>query len=578
MEHSPVRIELDSCSMSDTLQILLLEGSAADADHIMNTVHDGGLKASFHHQQTGGELPVVLQEQDWDLILCNFQLTDTSALDVLKHVRSRQLDLPVIVLSDGIGEELAVTVMHAGAHDFIPKSNLSRLVPAIERELEELAIHRQHKHAEGALRESELRFRQLAENIGEVFWLLDTVSGEMIYLSPAFEEVWEQPSPALLEDPAFLLQTVHPEDYHRIQKLLKDKGWLHFNAEYRVQLRDGDIRWISTRSFPIRNSAGEVYRVAGLSIDVTERRHLAEEREMMSRALEQSADAVMITDAAGDIVYVNAAFCDISGYREDEVLGRNPSFLKSGFQDESFYELVWKNLSLGLPFTDIFINRRKDGELYYEAKTISPVLGSDGEVTHFVSTGKDITGRLKTRERLQTLVHYDAVTGLANRFLLQERMEQAILQTRRHSGEFGVMCVGLELSEMLGDVEERVLTEKLLHQVAQRLTETLDASATVARLGTDVFVLLLKEVHNHDEAEAKAKSLLLAFSEPVEAEGYELFLTPSVGISLYPDDGQKSDTLIEHAELAMRQAKSEGQGAYHFYKVGSVPSAKRLSS
>lgn len=563
--------------MSDTLHILLLEGSQDDAHKVIETVHGGGLKASFTHRERGEGLEELLRRQ-WDIILCNFQLPDLSALNLLETVRRLELDLPVIVLSDGIGEELAVTVMHAGAHDFITKSNLNRLVPAIERELEELAIHRRHQAAEAALRESELRFRQLTENIGEVFWLMDARSGDIIYLSPAFEEVWEQPASALLADPRFLLETIHPEDYHRVKRALDSAGWEGFEEEYRIQLRDGENRWIRTRSFPIRNRDGEVYRVAGLSIDVSERHHLVEQREMMSRALEQSADAVMITDAGGNIVYVNATFEEVSGYSKEEVLGCNPSFLKSGFQEEGFYDQVWKNLLSGIPFTDIFINRRKDGELYYEAKTITPVRGSNGELTHFVSTGKDITQRLKTRERLQKLVHYDTVTGLANRALLQERLGQAILQADRSGSAFGVMCLGLELGELLGEVQQHKQVEKLLRQVAQRLIDCFGDDTTIARAGEDQFVALLKGVSGHEELEEQVKQLILAFAEPVRADGYELFVTPSIGLTLYPDDGVEGEVLLEHAELAMKHARGS-EGAYLFYRGEMTPSGgKRLSS
>ncbi len=564
--------------MSERLQILLLEGSDDDAQRVIDVVQNGALAADIHHLHAGSELQVVLEQRQFDIIITNFQLKDISALDILALVHRLVLDLPVIVLSDGIGEELAVTVMHAGAHDFITKANLSRLVPAIERELEELTIHRQHRAAEMALRESEQRFRQLTENIGEVFWLLDAQSGEVIYLSPAFEDVWEQPVARMQENPDFLLETVHPEDYHRVQRALKKEGWQGFKDEYRIVLPDGDIRWINTTSFPIRNDQGQVYRVAGLSIDVSERKRLAEEREMLSRALEQSADAVMITDATGEIVYVNTAFEEVSGYRSKEVMGRNPNFLKSGFQDDAFYATVWKNLSNGIPFTDIFINRRKDGELYYEAKTITPVRGSGGELTHFISTGKDITNRLKTRQRLQKLIHYDAVTGLANRFLLQERMEQTILQAQSRGGSFGVMYIGLELSELLGDIQPKKLVERLLHQVAQRLTEGTHTTVTAARLGQNEFVLLLKDVSQRAELEEAAKALLISFIEPVAADGYELFLTPSIGISLFPGDGLDSDTLIQHAELAMKHVRIQEEGAYGFYQVGMEPRRKHLSS
>jgi PAS domain S-box-containing protein/diguanylate cyclase (GGDEF)-like protein len=564
--------------MSDTLNILLLEGSDDDAQVVMDTVHEGGLRSAFHHQPSGEGLQVLLEERAWDLILCNFQLVDISALDLLATVRQLKLDLPVIVLSDGIGEELAVTAMHAGAHDFITKQNLSRLVPAIERELDELAVHRRHQQAEAALHESELRFRQLTENIGEVFWLMDAGTGELIYLSPAFEEVWEHPAAAMLANPWFLLDTVHPEDFHRVQQALEESGWEGFNEEYRIQLPDGQSRWISTRSFPIRDSRGEIYRIAVLSIDDSERKHLAEQKEMMSRALEQSADAVMITDAEGGIVYVNNAFEEVTGYSKAEVLGRSPSFLKSGFQDESFYDQVWKNLTSGIPYTDIFINRRKDGELYYEAKTITPVRGNNGELTHFVSTGKDITQRLKTRERLHKLVHFDAVTGLANRTLLQERMGQAILQSERRGSRLGILYVGFEFSELLGDFPQSKQMERLVRQVAQRLLTGLETDVTLARVGDDAFVVLFKEVGGREEVEVLAKNLVMAFAEPVRADGYELFLTPSVGITLYPDDAVESGVLLEHAELAMQHARKQGQGACLFYRVGMDDNVKYLSN
>ncbi|MGM0593660.1 MAG: PAS domain S-box protein [Pseudomonadota bacterium] len=561
--------------MSETLRILLLEGNSEDARRVVDAVQAGGLRADFHHHQSGDDLEALLSGQAWDLILCNFHFGDISALDLLVLVRRQRLDLPVIVLSDGIGEELAVTVMHAGAHDYISKANLSRLVPAIERELEELAIHRQHQQAQAALRESEVRFRQLTENIGEVFWLLDVPSGRMVYLSPAFETVWDRSREGVMEEPGQLLGSVHPEDYHRVKQLLDEYGWAGFSAEYRIQLQGGDSRWIATQSFPVRDERGRLSRVAGLSIDVTERHRLTGEREMMSRALEQSADAVMITDARGSILYVNAAFEEVTGYSRKEALGRTPNFLKSGFQDRDFYRQVWENLTTGLPFTDIFINRRKDGELYYEAKTITPVRGANGELTHFVSTGKDITERLKTRERLQRLVHFDAVTGLANSNLLMERLEQALIHAGRRGSQLGVMCVGLELAGLLGDIQQKRTSEILLHEVAQRLSGVAQSGTTVARLGVDEFVLLVKDVAGPEELERQAKALVLAFAEPLKSGGYELFLTPHVGISLFPADANEGGRLIELARAAMRQVPPHGERMYAFYRAAPD---KHLSS
>ncbi len=564
--------------MSKSLRIILVEQSVEDSRLLMDTVRQGGLQAEFHHLSDIDGFQPLLEEGGWDLVISAFYPDEDSAMEVIDQVRQSRQDIPIIIVSNAVGEDRAVMLMHAGAHDFITKGNLARLVPAIERELEELEIHRCHEAAEMALRESEQRFRQLTENIGEVFWLLDAGQQNILYLSPAFEEVWERTGEWLTANPGRLLETVHPEDFHRVQSQLTKAGWADFTEEYRILLPDGQARWINTRSFPIRDEKGEVYRVAGLSIDVSHRHRLEEEREMMSRALEQSADAVVITDEQGDIVYVNPAFEEITGYSKEESLGRKTNLLKSGMQDDEFYRSMWKSITSGLPFTDIFINRRKDGELYFEAKTITPVFSIEGVLTHFVSTGKDITNRLKEKERLEMLLHYDAVTGLANRLLLQDRLNQSILQARLHGSTLGIVSVGLEFSELLGTAQEKVLGERLLKKVAQRLVDSLELNTTIARIRSDEFVILLKHLQNHEDFEVVAKSLLEAFSEPVVADGYELFLSPAIGITLYPEDQVEGEELIAHASLAMKNARHQGQGSYRFYHKTMANKQHSLSS
>jgi len=573
----PVKNRMDRV-MGDSLRILLLEGSDADAQRVIEIVRKGGIKAHFYHHPDGGGIAELLQQNQWDLILSNVQLADVSVHDVLAVVRKLKLSAPVIVLSDGIGEEQAASIMRAGAHDFITKRNLGRLLPAIERELEESALRQQHHETLAALHESEEHFRQLMENIGGVCWVMDAATGQALYISPAFEEVWERPLAQAADARKLLLETVHPDDYSRIKSLLDGHGWLGLNADYRILLPDGGSRWLNTRSFPIRNDQGDIYRVAGLSIDITEHRHLAEEREMMAWALAQSADAVAITDHDGVILYVNAAFEAITGYPAAEAVGNKPVILKSGLHDERFYSGMWQTLCNGLPFTDIFINRRKNGELYYEAKTITPVIGANGELTHYVATGKDITDRLKIREQLHQLVHFDAVTGLANQVLLMERMERAILNAHYLKSGFGVMSVGLGLSELTADIEHESQVEQLMRLVAERLTSVLRPAATVARLENDDFVVLLKGVEGAEEVEEEAKALMEAFAEPVCADGYELFLIPFVGISLYPDDGSTSEALLKCAEQAMLEARLTGHGAYAFYRETPSSTDRHLSS
>jgi PAS domain S-box-containing protein/diguanylate cyclase (GGDEF)-like protein len=565
--------------LAQQIRILLVEDDHNDAQMVMAEVGRADFASSFVHVVDRAAAIAALDEGEWDLILSDFGLPDMTALDLLQWVHERKLDTPVIVVSGTIGEELAVLTMHAGAHDFINKTSLARLNPAIERELKEMEIHRQRWLTEAALVESEQNFRQLTETIPEVFWLIDCAKQQMVYLSPAFEAVWEHSAAQVMNQPERLLETVHPEDYDRVRERVTQQGWKGLNTEYRIVLPDGEVRWINTRSFPICDEEGKVERIAGLSTDISERMRLRQEREMMSRALEQTADAVMITDAEGVIVYVNPAFEDLTGYAGRDVLGQSPSLLKSGFQEDAFYRSMWTSITNGIPFTDIFINRRKDGELYYEAKTITPVRDTEGVICHFVATGKDITDRIKTKERLNRVVNYDAVTGLANRILLQDRLNQAALRFRRQQRGFGLLCVGLELRELLGEEHDTQVMEQLLRQVAQRINGCVDGHDTVARMGDGEFMILHKD-HDHaaEQVETLAKDLVMAFSAPIVTEGYELFLTPAIGISLYIDDTGDPELLMEQSRVAMMHARNTGHGGYSFYHGEMLVQAKHLSS
>jgi len=561
------------------IRILLVEDSPQDAEMVMAEVGRGKYASEITHVSDRQRAQRALEQGEWDLIISDFGLPDMTALDLLLWRRELKSDVPVIVVSGTIGEELAVLTMHAGAHDFINKESLARLNPAIERELQEMEVHRQRWLAEAALVESEQNFRQLTETIPEVFWLIDCRLQQMVYLSPAFETVWEHAAAQIMNQPKKLFDTVHPDDHERVRTLVEEQGWQGLNLEYRIVMPDGEVRWIDTRSFPILGDNAEVIRIAGLSTDISERMQLRQEREMMSRALEQTADAVMITDAEGSISYVNRAFEELTGYESAEVLGENPNLLKSGFQDESTYRGLWSNISNGIPYTDIFINRRKDGELYYEAKTITPIRDSEGVISHYVSTGKDITDRIKTRERLNRVMNYDAVTGLANRLLLEDRLGQAALRFKRNQRGFGLLYIGMDLRGLLGDHHDNKVLEQLLRQVAQRIKGCTDAQDTVARLDGGEFIVLHRD---HDEAieqlEGMAAALLAAFRSPVHADGYELFLTPSIGISLYSDQLDDPMQLVEQSRIAMERARSEGHGGYGFFKDGMGAIARRLTS
>jgi PAS domain S-box-containing protein/diguanylate cyclase (GGDEF)-like protein len=284
----------------------------------------------------------------------------------------------------------------------------------------------------------------------------------------------------------------------------------------------------------------------------------------------------MITDRDGIIEYVNAAFEDVTGYAKAEVIGRSPDLLRSGFQDASFYSQLWQALLNGLPFSDVFINRRKDGELYYEEKTITPVRDEQGNITHFVSTGKDITRRLLAQQRLHRVLHYDAMTGLANRILFTDRLGQALLQARRLGLAVGVLHVGFDLAGLFGEELGRVTEERFQGLLAQHLREVAAEGDTVARLGRGEFAILHKHAAHLPATEPMARRIMLEFAQPLRLDGYELFLTPAIGISLFPGDGEETEDLLRKAEIAMGQARERGE-QYHFYRGDSPAGGHRIN-
>lgn len=560
--------------MANRLRVLLVECSRTDALALVGEMRKAGFEPEYHFVATLEALATALTEQVWDLILSDYQLTDFTVHELLKLVDEMQLDIPVIVVSGTGGEEYAVEAMHAGAHDYLLKGRLERLNPAIERELGESGIHREYKRALAALTESERHFRQLTETIPEVLWMIDVSEQRLIFLSSAFEKVWERPSRFLLGNMNALLDTIHPDDFQKVEAMLESDGWSEFNGEYRIVRPDDTVRWLATRSFPVYNDRGEPHRIAGLSLDITEQRELEIESVTLNRALEQTADAVLITNQLGEIVYANAAFEDMTGYSQEEVLGKRPDILNSGLQERDFYDELWKQLLGGLPFTDIFINRRKNGDIYYAEQTISPVRDATDEVTHFVSTGKDITERLRAQERMHHLLHYNAVTGLANRILLLDRLGQAIAHARRLHSQIGVLCVGVELHELFDDVMINRQGEKLLREVARRLRDVGGEHSTVAQLSDEKFIVLHKKYLAGEELKSFARKILRAFSQPVVAQGYELFISPSIGISRYPDDGESIEELLAHAESAMQHARQ--YGSEHLYFYGSESGGKDI--
>ena len=364
-----------------------------------------------------------------------------------------------------------------------------------------------------------------------------------------------------------LIGALYPEERDRVMGAIKTAISAHatFDLEHRVLNPNGRIGFVQHQGEVFLDRTGRPCKVVGTVQDITERYLSEEHMKKLSTAVEQAADGVMITDKNGVIEYVNTAFTEITGFTREELLGNTPALLKSDKQGPSFYRRLWNTISRGQVFSEIVINRRKGGSLYYEEKTITPQKDRHGNITHYISTGKDITERMINQERLYHLAHHDSLTGLPNRTLFLDRLSQAIARTRRHNRQVAVLFIDMDRFKVINDTLGHGVGDKLLQKVSQALGTCVREGDTVARLGGDEFAIILNDLASQEDIPPIAEKILRTMREPVLVEERELFITTSIGISLFPDDGDNSETLLKKADVAMYHAKATGKNTYQFY-------------
>lgn len=299
--------------------------------------------------------------------------------------------------------------------------------------------------------------------------------------------------------------------------------------------------------------------------DISQRHHAARQQRLAARVFESSNEAILITSADNRILAVNHAFTQITGYSEQDVLGRTPALLASGQHNADFYQQMWHNLSQRGQWSGEIWNRRKNGETYPEWLNISVLTDEQGNITHHVALFSDISERKAHEARIQHLAEFDALTDLPNRILIHDRLQQAIRQAERLAGKLAVLFVDLDHFKNINDTLGHNKGDELLKQVASRLCGAVRELDTVGRTGGDEFVLILPAISQPDEAAQVAERILRAMQTPFDVSGASLVVGCSIGISLLPDDGQDIQTLLMNADLAMYHAKSQGRNTFRFY-------------
>jgi diguanylate cyclase (GGDEF)-like protein/PAS domain S-box-containing protein len=351
------------------------------------------------------------------------------------------------------------------------------------------------------------------------------------------------------------------DDYLRNEVLAKGKS---FDHEYRiVRQNDQSIHWVHGLGKLEFNSNGSPVKMVGTVQDITEQKRASDSLLKLSLAVEQSPNSIVITDLDGKIEYVNNMFIKVTGYSRDEVLGQNARILKSGKTPQTTFEEMWANLTRGDIWHGEIINRRKDNSIYIESATITPVKQADGTITNYVAIKEDITEKKKAEAYTENLAYFDQLTGLPNRHMLNEQVKYLLNMAQRNNEPLTVMFLDLDNFKNINDSLGHTIGDQVLIKMAKRIKKTIREVDTVSRLGGDEFIMLFPNIDSNAAIHI-ATTLIQEISKAFIVEHNELTITPSIGIALYPNDGNDFKTLLKNAETAMYRVKNDSRNDFHF--------------
>ncbi|WP_306397953.1 two-component system response regulator [Telluria beijingensis] len=395
-------------------------------------------------------------------------------------------------------------------------------------------------------------------------------------------------APLRLDGDDALLATLpqhHPEVGHllglQVHDLQHPLGWLYCTRRVgAAPFSDEEERWATALAAQlavayenlnlyevVQRHAAQLQLEAIARADTDAALRDSEHRlELARQVFDSTQEAILMTDADARIVAVNPAFEEITGFLESEVVGRSPSMLRSGRHDPGFYRAMWECLEKDGQWRGEVWNRRKNGEIYPERTSLSVVRNDAGEITAYVSVSTDLSALKAAHHQLDFLANHDALTLLPNRSLFNDRMQQALAAARQDASQVALLLFNVDRLSRINDSLGHAAGDAVLREVARRASEVAGPTDTVARLSGDEFVLLLTSFDDTDDVIYTAQRLIDAMSQPHPVDGHDVVVTGSIGISVYPRDGDAPGDLLKAADAALTHVKDSGRNGFRFFK------------
>ena len=562
--------------------VLLIEDIAADAELIQAALAGAGV-SSFRVEwvETLPEALERLARDEVEVILLDLALSNGQGIAAFDQLILAAPNALVLVLSGTTDEEIVHQAMQRGAHDYFSKAHIdAHWLPRALR----YVIERQTTRT--ALGNSEARFRAISDASPLGIFVADAL-GSCVYTNAAYHKI----SGLSLEQTLGTnwSMAIHPEDRERVlaEWRIAARSLEPFQSEYRFQQEDISVVWVRVNSAAMRDDQGIGRKLFGLVQtveDISERKAaeeaLFEEKERAQVTLNSIGDAVLTTDLAGKVTYLNQVAEVMTGWSREAALGRplvEVFRIIDGKTRESSanpaQHAIEENQTVGLAINSVLI--RRDGFESAIEDSSAPIHNRAGSVIGAVLVFHDVSESRSVALRMAHLAQHDFLTGLPNRVLLTERCTQAIGQANRHKKQVGLLFLDLDFFKRINDSLGHAIGDLLLQSVAERLVAGVRTTDTVCRQGGDEFVILLAEIEQPQDATFVAEKLLAAFGLPHQIEGHELHVSLSIGISIYPDDGNNVESVMQNADTAMFHAKANGRNKYQFFRADMNTSAVR---
>ncbi len=602
------------------MRILILEDRLEDAELIARALR--GIEYSFDWQRVDTEAGYLAALEDPpDIILADYSLPGFSALAALELLQMRRLDVPFIVVTGALGDEAVVECLKLGAADYLIKDRLARLPEAVAQALEKKRLCAEQQRILLKLRDSEERFRQVAEHIREVFFLINAEHTETLYVNSAYEAIWGRSRDGLYAQPKSWIEAVHPEDFRRVLRIAaRAKATGQFDMEYRIVRPDGVLRWVRARGFPIYDERGALYRIAGIAEDITEQK-LYEERatrlsrihgmlgginsaivrirnrqELFNEACRVAVDhggfgiawigaydseTLKVTPVAWAGVEAEALAMSAGTARSDLPLGQGIVGRAIREHRPVFDNDIAANPHVGGKRRREAIRRGYRSSITLPLVVEGQIIGNfslfakepsffdDEEVRLLAELAGDISYALEyigKEEKISYLAYFDALTGLPNRSLAAERLTQALHAADQNKTRIAVVIVDIRRFHHINDTFGRHVGDDLLRQLAMRFRRLWPDPDNVSRIAADCFSCLQGDLRETTEIAHLLEQVIMGtLDQPFFIDGNEFGISLIAGVALSPDDGNDAETLFRNAEAALNEAKQKGQ-RYLFYE------------